>query len=239
MTGREFVACAESLCAERVRSRPAQRRKQSLLRGIPRSARSTSCLRCFRAENRAGAHQSPGFCLQDCGDPMAADVGRRLDALRTQRKVADYDLDDNRFIAPRAVRSEILRTRRILAALTELREAGPSAFRAKVRAQADCSACRFLIEPGAVMPWTPTTAGDGQPTAAIDPDVFRQGMVVLDPRYGLGKIVALGGSGTGRTATIDFASTAGRQKLPLAGGELRPMKSAGKSESTLHLRAKD
>jgi DNA helicase-2/ATP-dependent DNA helicase PcrA len=65
---------------------------------------------------------------------------------------------------------------------------------------------------------------DGQPRAAIDPDVFRQGMVVLHPEYGLGKIVALGGSGDERTATIDFASTAGRKKLTLAGSALRPVK---------------
>ena len=65
---------------------------------------------------------------------------------------------------------------------------------------------------------------DGQPRAAIDPDVFRQGMVVLHPEYGLGKIVALGGSGNERTATIDFASAAGRKKLTLAGGALRPVK---------------
>ncbi|MGO9114278.1 MAG: ATP-dependent helicase, partial [Thermoguttaceae bacterium] len=37
--------------------------------------------------------------------------------------------------------------------------------------------------------------GDGGRREDIDPDVFRQGMVVLHPEYGLGKVVALGGSG--------------------------------------------
>ena len=67
-------------------------------------------------------------------------------------------------------------------------------------------------------------AGDGRQRAEIDPDVFRQGMVVLHPEYGIGKVVALGGSGGERTATIDFASAAGRKKLTLAGSALRPVK---------------
>jgi DNA helicase-2/ATP-dependent DNA helicase PcrA len=67
-------------------------------------------------------------------------------------------------------------------------------------------------------------AGDRPRREDIDPDVFRQGMVVLHPQYGIGKVVALGGSGDQRTATIDFASAAGRQKLTLAGSTLRPVK---------------
>jgi DNA helicase-2/ATP-dependent DNA helicase PcrA len=65
---------------------------------------------------------------------------------------------------------------------------------------------------------------DGPRRADVDPDAFRQGMVVLHPEYGLGKVVALGGSGGERTATIDFASAAGRKKIPLAGSLLRPVK---------------
>ena len=65
--------------------------------------------------------------------------------------------------------------------------------------------------------------GDAQRKDA-DPDVFRQGMVVLHPQYGIGKVVALGGSGGQRTATIDFAPAAGRQKMTLAGSGLRPVK---------------
>jgi DNA helicase-2/ATP-dependent DNA helicase PcrA len=66
--------------------------------------------------------------------------------------------------------------------------------------------------------------GDGRGPEGVDPDVFRQGMVVLHPDYGLGKVVALSGSGAERTATIDFASAAGRKKLPLAGTTLKPVK---------------
>ena len=66
--------------------------------------------------------------------------------------------------------------------------------------------------------------GAGQRPQGIDPDVFRQGMVVLHPEHGIGKVVALGGSGGQRTATIDFASSAGRKKLALAGSALRPVK---------------
>jgi DNA helicase-2/ATP-dependent DNA helicase PcrA len=66
--------------------------------------------------------------------------------------------------------------------------------------------------------------GNGLRPEGIDPNVFRQGMVVLHPEYGIGKVVALGGSGGERTATIDFASAAGRKKLTLAGSGLRPVK---------------
>jgi len=66
--------------------------------------------------------------------------------------------------------------------------------------------------------------GDGQRPAGSDPDEFRQGMVVLHPEYGLGRVVALGGSGGERTATIDFASAAGRKKLTLCGTALRPVR---------------
>jgi DNA helicase II / ATP-dependent DNA helicase PcrA len=59
---------------------------------------------------------------------------------------------------------------------------------------------------------------------AVDPDVFRQGMVVLHSEYGLGKVVALGGSGSERTATVDFATGAGRKKVPLTDGVLKPVK---------------
>jgi DNA helicase-2/ATP-dependent DNA helicase PcrA len=59
---------------------------------------------------------------------------------------------------------------------------------------------------------------------AVDPDAFRQGMVVLHSEFGLGKVVALGGSGEERTATVDFATGAGRKKIALAGGALKPVK---------------
>ena len=64
--------------------------------------------------------------------------------------------------------------------------------------------------------------GDSRPT--VDPDVFRQGMVVLHSEFGLGKVVALGGNGDERTATVDFATGAGRKKIALAGGALRPVR---------------
>ncbi len=59
---------------------------------------------------------------------------------------------------------------------------------------------------------------------AVDPNAFRQGMVVLHSEFGLGKVVALGGSGDERTATVDFATGAGRKKVLLAGGALKPVK---------------
>ncbi len=65
-------------------------------------------------------------------------------------------------------------------------------------------------------------AGGGEP-AALRPDAFRQGMIVLHEVYGLGQVIALSGSGENRKATVDFAQPTGRKKLPLAGGTLRPI----------------
>ncbi len=67
-------------------------------------------------------------------------------------------------------------------------------------------------------------ANGGEPSPPVSPDAFHQGMLVRHPRYGLGRVVALSGTGPGRKATIDFASAAGRKKFLLAGSPLRPVK---------------
>ncbi len=60
---------------------------------------------------------------------------------------------------------------------------------------------------------------------AFSPEVFHQNMIVRHPEYGLGKIVALSGSGDRRSATVAFASSAGQRKFMLAKSPLRPAKS--------------
>jgi DNA helicase-2/ATP-dependent DNA helicase PcrA len=66
-------------------------------------------------------------------------------------------------------------------------------------------------------------AGDsGAPSAS--PDEFYQGMLVRHPEYGLGHVVALGGSGSARQATVDFSSGTGRMKFIIAFSPLRPVK---------------
>lgn len=62
----------------------------------------------------------------------------------------------------------------------------------------------------------------GNPPA--DVETFHQGMLVCHPQFGLGKIVALSGSGQKRQATVDFAAGIGRRKLRLADGQLRPIR---------------
>lgn len=73
-----------------------------------------------------------------------------------------------------------------------------------------------------------TTAAEmlnaGKPAPPVAPDSFHQGMVVRHPNYGLGRIVALSGSGRGRKATVDFLSPTGRKKFVLASSPLRPVK---------------
>ena len=72
-----------------------------------------------------------------------------------------------------------------------------------------------------------TTAAElasGERSAPVDPDDFRQGMLVRHPSYGLGRVTALSGSGAGRKATVDFPAGAGRKKFVLAKSSLRPIK---------------
>jgi len=58
----------------------------------------------------------------------------------------------------------------------------------------------------------------------VNPEVFYQGMVVRHPEYGLGKIVALSGSGDRRRASVAFASTAGEKNFVLSKSPLHPAK---------------
>jgi len=72
-----------------------------------------------------------------------------------------------------------------------------------------------------------TTAAElaGGPAApAVDPDAFRQDMLVRHPNYGLGRIVALSGAGAARKATVDFPHPTGRKRLVLAKSPLQPVK---------------
>ncbi len=66
--------------------------------------------------------------------------------------------------------------------------------------------------------------GQSSPAPACPPESFQQGMVVTHPQYGLGKIVALGGVGPKRSATVQFAGEAGPRKFRLAFSPLRPAK---------------
>ncbi|WP_145246423.1 ATP-dependent helicase [Aeoliella mucimassa] len=63
-----------------------------------------------------------------------------------------------------------------------------------------------------------------KPHKRVSPDVFVQGMTVVHPEFGPGKIIALGGSGAGRKATVQFAM-AGERKFVLAHSPLRPANS--------------
>lgn len=56
---------------------------------------------------------------------------------------------------------------------------------------------------------------------AVSPEVFAQGMAVMHPHYGPGKIIALSGAGMRRMATVAFA-TSGQKKFMLANSPLRP-----------------
>jgi DNA helicase-2/ATP-dependent DNA helicase PcrA len=66
---------------------------------------------------------------------------------------------------------------------------------------------------------SPSTTGNAE---KISPDVFRLGMTVIHPTYGLGKITAISGTGAKRTATVNFCLNPGETKFRLAYSPLRP-----------------
>jgi DNA helicase II / ATP-dependent DNA helicase PcrA len=77
------------------------------------------------------------------------------------------------------------------------------------------------ITTAAALAEEPATATAAEQPPRVSPDVFQQGMTVLHPEYGPGKIVALAGSGKNRRATIQFA-TVGQKKIILSHSALRP-----------------
>ena len=64
----------------------------------------------------------------------------------------------------------------------------------------------------------------GQDSPPVSPEAFHHGMLVRHPKYGLGRIAALSGTGPGRRATVDFAGGAGRMKFVLDQSPLRPVR---------------
>jgi len=70
----------------------------------------------------------------------------------------------------------------------------------------------------AVPPSPPRRAQSG----ALTPDDFVLNMSVVHPRYGVGRIVALSGSGDARKATVDFGGAIGKMKFILSQSPLRP-----------------
>ncbi len=61
-------------------------------------------------------------------------------------------------------------------------------------------------------------------TRAIATDDYAQDMLVAHPRHGVGRIVALSGSGENRKATVDFGGRVGWLKFILAKAGLKPLK---------------
>jgi DNA helicase-2/ATP-dependent DNA helicase PcrA len=61
-------------------------------------------------------------------------------------------------------------------------------------------------------------------TPDTHPDSFHHGMLVRHPDYGLGKILALSGTGVKRTATVAFVQGAGEKRFILAHSKLQPAK---------------
>lgn len=55
------------------------------------------------------------------------------------------------------------------------------------------------------------------------PESFRRGMAVIHPKYGVGKIVSVGGSGVRRSASVQFSDDVGKRSFQLAYSPLRPI----------------
>ncbi|MFO0915998.1 MAG: 3'-5' exonuclease [Pirellulales bacterium] len=64
---------------------------------------------------------------------------------------------------------------------------------------------------------------DPQPAAAVDVSRFRAGSTVIHPQFGVGKIVAIEGTGEETTATVNFALVPGERKFLLATSGLKSL----------------
>ena len=85
------------------------------------------------------------------------------------------------------------------------------------------AATTFRSTPSIRLTTAAELAGDAV-LPAIDPDEFTQDMIVRHNQFGLGRIAALSGNGTTRTATVDFIAPPERRRFVLSEGELRPLK---------------
>ena len=135
MTGRDFVTCAEQF---------GQGSSEAELRSAVSRAYYGAFHEAVSLLNDCGVwlpkteqvHVEVGYCLRDCGNAEAAKAGQQLEVLRSQRKVADYDLDDNRFNASRTAGLEIARARRFLAVRRRVPLGTMADFRARSRSHA-------------------------------------------------------------------------------------------------------
>ncbi|MCA9120164.1 MAG: UvrD-helicase domain-containing protein [Planctomycetaceae bacterium] len=66
----------------------------------------------------------------------------------------------------------------------------------------------------------------GRNTKKADPEQFEIGMLVYHPDHGLGKVLALSGSGTKRTATVQFFDSVRERRFILIHSQLQPVKSS-------------
>ncbi len=85
------------------------------------------------------------------------------------------------------------------------------------------AATTFSSTPSIRLTTAAELAGDAV-LPAVDPDEFTQDMIVRHNQFGLGRIAALSGNGTTRTATVDFIAPPERRRFVLSEGELRPLK---------------
>jgi DNA helicase-2/ATP-dependent DNA helicase PcrA len=85
------------------------------------------------------------------------------------------------------------------------------------------------VEPPDPSSPTVVTAAEmlGEPTtvAPPDPESFERGMVIQHPEFGLGKIVALSGTGVKRMATVQFFTQPGERRFVLIHSPLQPVQS--------------
>src|SRR5262249_33725553 len=104
-------------------------------------------------------------------------------------------------------------------------EVGPEEIEAVDRAAKVASVAATPAIAGPLATAAELAHPDADEIVRVSPDAFHQGMIVRHPEYGLGKVVALSGSGMKRSATVAFASSAGEKKFMLAQSALRPAKS--------------
>jgi DNA helicase-2/ATP-dependent DNA helicase PcrA len=76
------------------------------------------------------------------------------------------------------------------------------------------------VTPAGIMTADQLLGGDLPPRESHPPDAYQCGMMIRHPMYGIGKIVALSGQGTRRTATVQFFNASRPAKFVLAHSRL-------------------
>lgn len=96
MTGDDFISVAREL-AQHTTEAHARSAVSRAYFGAFHSVRDWLARSGFRVARNDSVHSMIARWLENCGEPIAEEVGRRLVVLRRERNHADYDITERQF----------------------------------------------------------------------------------------------------------------------------------------------